>query len=677
MPITFPGRADGQPSEGAARGPGRLRRRLALAGSALSAGGTTRFIAVGLAGMLVDFLAFEGLQLLGIGTTPAQLASFTLAAVLTYLANARWTFAGTDFARGGEHVTRVVIVYLAAISLRSGVLGSLALIGVPVHAAILFAIGGAALVASLGSAFYAFPPAGPQVSTGLRWRVAAVAIVLYTVVLRLAFIGLIDLMPQEAYYWDYAQHLDIGYLDHPPMVAWLIWAGTRLFGETEFGVRAFAWAGWFVTAYFSFALAKQLFGRSVAYVTLALVAALPFYFATGTVITPDAPLTAFWAGALYFLERALRGGQRRAWWGVGLFIGLGMLSKYTIALLGPAGLLFMLVDRRSRAWFARPEPYVAGAIALAVFSPVIIWNVRNGFASFAFQTADRIAEPFAFSLPALIVGVAALLAPTGLVAVLVSPWLRGRPPAALTSQGAGDGAREADRGVARFTAIFTLVPLSVFVFFSLSHNVKLNWTGPLWLATLPALSAAILWAGGQAPGFVAGVRRRVREAWAPTLAICLAVYGLGFNYLAIGVPGLGYPLGLPAMPAGWGAFGREIADITGEVRDATGKEPVLAGLDDYKITSELAFYGSGEEGVRSEAVGRGVLGQPSLMYGYWYPPEPLKGRPVIMVGFSRNQLLNPFLAYRFGSLSEPMERVVVKDGEVVGRIHYRVGYDLK
>ena len=44
-----------------------------------------------------------------------------------------------------------------------------------------------------------------------------------------------NLYPEEAYYWNYAQHLDLGYLDHPPMVAWLIHLGTTVFGNTERG----------------------------------------------------------------------------------------------------------------------------------------------------------------------------------------------------------------------------------------------------------------------------------------------------------------------------------------------------------------------------------------------------------------------------------------------------------
>jgi len=71
-----------------------------------------------------------------------------------------------------------------------------------------------------------------------------------------------------------------------------------------------------------------------------LVAILPIFFGFGLVMTPDAPLTACWAGALYFLYCALIHEQRHAWIGAGICLGLGMLSKYTIALLGPTTFCF-------------------------------------------------------------------------------------------------------------------------------------------------------------------------------------------------------------------------------------------------------------------------------------------------------------------------------------------------
>ena len=100
---------------------------------------------------------------------------------------------------------------------------------------------------------------------------------------------------------------------------------------------------------------------------------------------PDAPLMAFYAGTLYYLERALFADRPRAWLGVGICFGLGLLSKYTMALLGPAVLLFMLFDRDARKQWRRTGPYFALLLAGVLFTPVLYWNAQHDWASFTFH----------------------------------------------------------------------------------------------------------------------------------------------------------------------------------------------------------------------------------------------------------------------------------------------------
>ena len=174
--------------------------------------------------------------------------------------------------------------------------------------------------------------AAPKGGFASDWRAAAIAVTALAVILKLIYAGAVELMPEETYYWNYAQHLDIGYLDHPPMVGWLIAAGTAAFGDTEFGVRIGALCCGAIASFFAYRLTRDMFGAASGWVAVVLAQTLPFFFLTGILMTPDAPLTAAWAGALYFLYRALIKDQARAWWGAGVCLGLGLLSKYTIAL---------------------------------------------------------------------------------------------------------------------------------------------------------------------------------------------------------------------------------------------------------------------------------------------------------------------------------------------------------
>jgi len=661
VPITFPDRVSGASKLGLFQLAAYGRRLLALAGGAVSTGTAARFAVTGLVGLAVDLLFFTVLYRGGIDLAVAHIASFAAATVVNYVLNARWSFAASAHVAAEpdwHRYPRFLAVCLTALFLRGGVLATAVNAwGWAPELAVLLGIAAGAGVNYLGSAFFVFPPVNPRISPTVRLRIAALGAISYILLLRFAFVGTIDLLPEEAYYWNYAQHLDIGYLDHPPMVAWLIWLGTEILGHTEFAVRSGAALAWLIAAFFLFRLTRNLYGKTAAFVAVLLGSALPFFFSIGFLIVPDAPLTAAWAGTLYFLERATFDERRTAWWGVGVCFGLGMLSKYTIALLGPAVLLFLLLDPHSRRWLRSPWPYAAAGLALLIFSPVIAWNAAHDWASFALQTTRRLGADPRFSFHLLVGCILLLVTPAGLAAAAMALIPR---------------ARARDRRLA-FAAVHTLVPLGVFVAFSFFHQVKLNWTGPLWLAILPAIAHGIATQDRAVLSGGVGLRR----TWAVTVGVALLFYGAGLHYLALGLPGVGYRDNLRWLPVAWRAFGAEATEIEEDVRRATGQKPLLVGMDTYFLASEIAFYGGDGDGAADSTAGRGVLGGNSLMYDYWYSDEQLGGRTLILFSLKPEDIETRSLAARFAELGALEERVVYKQGAPIGRFYYRVGYDFR
>jgi len=65
------------------------------------------------------------------------------------------------------------------------------------------------------------------------------------------------------------------------------------------------------------------------------------------------------------------------------------------------------------------------------------------------------------------------------------------------------------------------------------------------------------------------------------------------------------------------------------------------------------------------------------MYDYWYHAAALRGRPAVMFAFKRSRIADPELSKHFGTLGDPLERVVTKDGKAAGTFYYRVGYEFK
>ena len=284
-----------------------LERLMVMGGGDVSTQTAARFAAVGTLGFCVDYAVFEALIALGLSLLAAQVSSFLGAMIVNYALNSRWTFSHYP-ARSAEAEWRIcgrfVTISLMALFLRAGILQlALEVWNWPQGAAAFFGIATGALVNYLGSAFYVFPAVSQRISPSIRWRIAAVGVALYAVLLRLVYMRTLNLIPEEAYYWNYSQHLDFGYLDHPPMIAWLIWLSTHTFGGSEFAVRASALLMWFVTVAFCFQLTRNLYGKTAAFVSILLLSSIPFYFATGFLMMPDAPLLAAWAGVT-FLPRA-------------------------------------------------------------------------------------------------------------------------------------------------------------------------------------------------------------------------------------------------------------------------------------------------------------------------------------------------------------------------------------
>lgn len=601
---------------------------------------------------LLDIAVFCALTAGGTSLLSSHIAGFAAAMALNYLLNLRSTLVAEGRERDLRLHGRLLLVAAMALLMRGGVLAWLSLgWGWPAQASILFAVAAGTAVTRSGN-FIVLSPGGPEV----RGRELAIGLIVYAFALRLVYLGSVELLPEEAYYWNYSRHLDFGYLDHPPLVAWLIRLGTAVFGQSQFGVRIGALCCGVVTSVFAYRLARNLFGEASALAALVLAQILPFFFLSGLLMTPDAGLTAAWAASLYYLERALVAGRPSAWWRVGISMGVGVISKYSIGLLAPVILLFMLKDGQSRQWWRRREPYVAALLALAIFSPVILWNAQHDWASFAFQTSRRLAEAPRFALHKLIASALVLITPTGVLAVAL--FFLGAPRVG------GDAARRR-----LFTSAAILIPLAAFAIFSLRHEVKLDWTGAPWTAALPVMASGMVAAGTGSKG----IRSWMRGAWPPTLVATLLICAAGLHYLTLGLPGLGYGKHMELVPVGWRALSLRISDAAARVRAETGSEPLLVGMDRYAIASELEFYGD----PALETTSGHLFGGMGLMYERWTPPELQEGRTLLLVAWDAGDLTGSAVeshAERWGPVEED---VLSRGGHVIRRFYHRIAYNYR
>lgn len=329
----------------------------------------------------------------------------------------------------------------------------------------------------------------------------ALAITLAFVLLRLVVSLYIGLGTNEAYAIASGRAMSLSYFDHPPLHFWLAHLGELLFGDTRAVRLLFILLG-AGTSWLMFLLTRRLFGeRAGVWATLALNLSGFFGFVSASWILPDGPLNFFLLAAALVLAPMLEGKglSIQRWMMAGLFTGLAALSKYHGIFFAGEFFIYMIVDSARRPLLLKPGPWLAALLALAVFSPVLIWNAEHHWISFSFQGSRAESHHFGAGLfLSLLVAQLALLTPW--VAV---PLLRG------ISQGFSRSDPQS-----RF-ALWLGLPMALF--FSLvplwSDTGMVQWAMPGWLLLLPLAGQYLAkeaawkswpqrWAAGSAGVFV-------------------------------------------------------------------------------------------------------------------------------------------------------------------------------
>jgi 4-amino-4-deoxy-L-arabinose transferase-like glycosyltransferase len=286
------------------------------------------------------------------------------------------------------------------------------------------------------------------------------------------------------------------------------------------------------------------------------------------IVTPDAPLLVASSFVLLTLALVLTTGQGAWWLAVGAAVGVALLSKYTALFFGPAILIWLLAIPKLRHWLASPWPYLGGLIALAVFSPVLVWNADHHWVSFIKQlgraridhfnpafVTELIPTQFAFATP--LVFILGCMGLDALARRKAGAW----PSRLLVN------------------VMFWVIVL-YFVWHALHSRVEANWFAPVY----PAFAIAAAVAACMVP-------------WRPTaqrtVDICLRWAGPvgAVMFVALVVQantGLlsGYRRDATVRSVGIGFA--ELARQIEAVRAEVGATCVLA--PDYGTTSWLAFY---------------------------------------------------------------------------------------
>jgi 4-amino-4-deoxy-L-arabinose transferase-like glycosyltransferase len=176
----------------------------------------------------------------------------------------------------------------------------------------------------------------------------------------------------ELYYLACSRHLDWGYVDHPPLIAFITWVARGLLGDSLPAIRFLPAVAGAAEVALTAILTRELGGKRFAQglaATAALVA--PGILASDNLLSMNAFEPLFWMGCAYVLIRIIKTGNPKLWIWFGVLSGFGLENKHSMLIFG-AGIVVGLLLTPQRRSFTSPWLWIAGAIAVLIFLPNLL-----------------------------------------------------------------------------------------------------------------------------------------------------------------------------------------------------------------------------------------------------------------------------------------------------------------
>lgn len=454
--------------------------------------------------------------------------------------------------------------------------------------------------------------------------------------IRIIFINIMGIMPQDAYYDFYAQHIDLSYYDHPPLIAYILRLFTTLFGKKVIVLKLADFTITLFTIIAFYKLAGKFLSRNKTQMATALLISTLMVSILSLISTPDVPLMLCWAISLIFLYDAIWKKKNICWVWSGIFTGLSFDSKYTalFLIIGLVGFLMMTKSFRNliiSKWFFL---YLISFVITIL--PVVIWNAKNNFASFRFQSEGRVQEGLHVDITGFI-GVighqSAILLPTLFFSLVyfIYRYCRkyGIRPGRIPSE--------------QLFLLCFFIPLFLgFIFISFFYWVKLNWI-------MPAYITGIIW-----------VVRFWNIKWIRFQLIFSLILHL---LLAIEIIFYVFPIRSDDTWFGWTAFSDKVTTMREQYPKA-----FIFSSDDYKTAAILNFY------LNEMVYSKNIVGEKALQFDFVGTDlRTLNGRNAIYIDSNphftnlknENEAI-PLSYYSYFDRIIPLEPILIeKNGKVV------------
>ncbi len=480
----------------------------------------------------------------------------------------------------------------------------------------------------------------------MRLANSVYALAIFATFFHFLFSGRYGYFRDELYYAACGQHLAWGYLDHAPLVAWIARVSRALLGNSLFALRFFpalAAAGKILLAGW---MARELGGWRFAQILAALTVLIaPSYLTFDSFLSMNSFEPLFWMVCAAIVMRILNGGSEKLWLLFGLIAGLGILNKHSMLFFG-SGVFIGLWLTPARRAFAKKWIWLGGGIALLIFLPNLIWEIRNGFPTIALLHAVIGTKYTTLTAWQFIWQQALLILPLSAPICIAGLWYLFREPsrAAANSVAPALDVKLAQGRYAPLAWAYVIVLVEM-----IALHGKIYYLAPAYMMLF---AAGAVWVESHLP---AGADQRMKSwAWKTVIVAPLAVGGMIAAPLAMPILPVNLavkycrfwdvdavhvenvPLGeLPQLFGdmyGWRHQVRAIANVFEALPAADRSQCAILALN-YGEASAVDYFGPAYH------LPPAISGH--NQYGLW-GPRGYSGNVVIAIGYKADQLRSMF-----------------------------------
>lgn len=410
-----------------------------------------------------------------------------------------------------------------------------------------------------------------------QWFHLGCVLIAFILLARLLYLasGAIDLSEDEAYYWLWSKELALSYYSKPPLVAYTIALSTAIWGDTVFGIRFFSPVIGALIGLLMLRFLSREISSKAAFALVVMTLATPLLGVGSVLMTIDPLSVLFWIAAMLAGWKAIEPeATTRRWLWVGLWMGLGLYTKYVAFLQLLCWLTVFVLIKTSRVHLRRPGPWLALGVQLLFLVPVMIWNHQHDWI-----TVTHVAEgtnattdwkPTPRFLQDFLLTELGLLNPVFFIGAWIAALglFRSKPRRPLE--------------IYLFSMGF---PMLLFLLaYSLKARINANWIAP---AILPLLTLTVVYWGHRWSQTPRWIHRTFQVACAVGFAVVFVLHDTALIKRISGKP-------LPAKieplrrVSGW-------EDTAHQVREARDRlllegRPVFIVGHHYGLASQLSFY---------------------------------------------------------------------------------------